>query len=206
MWQFNLGARAIQMSWHFSSPIDNSLIQTRRDFSTTFEFSKNFCERKSLSATIFPGRSAHSRPDRHLPCQHTEVKFPSPIVQWQCPLHRRNRAIVLFVVWFSVSTSYYGITYYVPNLSGDRWTIEMKLLKKKEFLVVYYQNQSKDTWTSSWEAASSWRLTFWPLSSLEGWYWEIFQGLGFIYISSRWGRRLPLATYLATRWLSKVPD
>ena len=33
----------------------------------------------------------------------------------------RNRALILFFVWFSVSICYYGITYYVPNLSGDRY-------------------------------------------------------------------------------------
>ena len=32
----------------------------------------------------------------------------------------RRRAFILFYVWFSVSICYYGITYYVPNLFGDR--------------------------------------------------------------------------------------
>ena len=32
----------------------------------------------------------------------------------------RKRACILFFVWFSVSICYYGITYYVPNLFGDR--------------------------------------------------------------------------------------
>lgn len=33
----------------------------------------------------------------------------------------RNRAFILYFVWFSVSICYYGIAYYVPNLSGDRY-------------------------------------------------------------------------------------
>ena len=53
------------------------------------------------------------------------------IVGYGIPRHSyydcRNRAIVLFVVWFSVSTSYYGITYYVPNLSGDRSVLKNKM-------------------------------------------------------------------------------
>ena len=32
----------------------------------------------------------------------------------------RKRAMVLFFVWFSVSICYYGISYFVPNLFGDR--------------------------------------------------------------------------------------
>ena len=32
----------------------------------------------------------------------------------------RTRAIILFFVWFSVSICYYGISYFVPNLFGDR--------------------------------------------------------------------------------------
>ena len=32
----------------------------------------------------------------------------------------RKRACILFFVWFSVSICYYGITYYVPNLFGDK--------------------------------------------------------------------------------------
>ena len=32
----------------------------------------------------------------------------------------RQRAVVLFFVWFSVSICYYGISYYVPSLFGDR--------------------------------------------------------------------------------------
>jgi len=33
----------------------------------------------------------------------------------------RVRAFILYFVWFSVSICYYGISYYVPNLSGDRY-------------------------------------------------------------------------------------
>ena len=32
----------------------------------------------------------------------------------------RKRAVILFFVWFSVSICYYGISYFVPNLFGDR--------------------------------------------------------------------------------------
>ena len=32
----------------------------------------------------------------------------------------RTRAVILFFVWFSVSICYYGISYFVPNLFGDR--------------------------------------------------------------------------------------
>ena len=32
----------------------------------------------------------------------------------------RTRASILFFVWFSVSICYYGISYFVPNLFGDR--------------------------------------------------------------------------------------
>jgi len=34
----------------------------------------------------------------------------------------RSHALVLFFVWFSVSLSYYGISFSIPNLSGDRYT------------------------------------------------------------------------------------
>ena len=33
----------------------------------------------------------------------------------------RLRALVLFFIWFSVSLCYYGITYFVPNLYGDKY-------------------------------------------------------------------------------------
>lgn len=32
----------------------------------------------------------------------------------------RKRAVILFFVWFAVSICYYGISYFVPNLFGDR--------------------------------------------------------------------------------------
>ena len=33
----------------------------------------------------------------------------------------RIRALVMFFIWFSVSLCYYGITYFVPNLYGDKY-------------------------------------------------------------------------------------
>lgn len=33
----------------------------------------------------------------------------------------RKHSLVLFFIWFSVSLSYYGISYSIPNLSGDRY-------------------------------------------------------------------------------------
>ena len=33
----------------------------------------------------------------------------------------RLRSLVLFFIWFSVSLCYYGVTYYIPNLYGDKY-------------------------------------------------------------------------------------
>ena len=33
----------------------------------------------------------------------------------------RKHALVLFFIWFSISLSYYGISFSIPNLSGDRY-------------------------------------------------------------------------------------
>jgi hypothetical protein len=33
----------------------------------------------------------------------------------------RLRSLILFFIWFSVSLCYYGVTYYIPNLYGDKY-------------------------------------------------------------------------------------
>ena len=33
----------------------------------------------------------------------------------------RLRCLILFFIWFSVNLCYYGITYYIPNLYGDKY-------------------------------------------------------------------------------------
>ena len=33
----------------------------------------------------------------------------------------RIRSLVLFFIWFAVSLCYYGVTYYIPNLYGDKY-------------------------------------------------------------------------------------
>jgi len=50
-----------------------------------------------------------------------DVRKPPDITDILRVSSLRSRALILFFVWFSVSICYYGITYYVPNLSGDRY-------------------------------------------------------------------------------------
>ena len=51
-----------------------------------------------------------------------EISTPVPLTLYIFRLPTiRLRALVLFFIWFSVSLCYYGITYFVPNLYGDKY-------------------------------------------------------------------------------------